>query len=354
MSSIRSSSRTGAGGGHDLRLSLKGSFAESDVYGQGCAAPVHFYGDTVTRAFHRDGLLHLPHASDFLAVDFDDHVIDTKALRFRRPALGDRCQLDARNRREAITLGGDRVDRAHPYAEPGPAYTSELDQIFRDPVRQVDGNRESVPLVVSRLAGDGGIDSDDLPPEIHHRPPRVARIDHGVGLDEVLDGEPGVDPSRLVLPEPPPKQLKGASKGADDPYSHRVIQAIAGATEPGVADGHDPLSDTEVGRAPEVEPGQIGCVDLDHRDVREWIPSHDLGLEGAPILEKNGEKVRPVDDVVVGKDVTILGDDESASPGDPIRPVLRILVRHAQARRLRTGGPLSCFASWLRSARPPE
>ncbi|MCH8134194.1 MAG: hypothetical protein IIA30_16735 [Myxococcales bacterium] len=233
---------------------------------------------------------------------------------------------------------GDRVDLAHPDAEPGPAYLPELDQVLHDPVREVDGNREPVTLVESRLAGDGGVDSDDLPSEVHHRPAGIAGVDHGVRLDEVLDRVSGVAPRRLVLPESAGKQLKGTPESADDPHGHRVIQGRASATEAGVADGHDPLPDTEIGGAPEVELGQPRCVDLDHRNVRERIPSHHLGLERAPILKKNGEKVRALDDVVVGQDVTILGDDESASPGDAIRLVRAILVRAKKSRTLRPGG----------------
>ena len=189
-------------GGHDRSGCLKVGFVELDLHRYESAVPVHTDADVVTRSFHRDHLLQLSRAFDRFAIEFDDHIVDAKALGFRRPPFSERGQFDTGNRGQAVLLGRDVVDRAHPDAEPGPTYSSVLDQVLHDAVRQVDGDRESVPLVESRFAGDRGVDADDLAPEVDHRPSRVSGVDHGVGLDEVLDGVSADSGRYPVLLEP--------------------------------------------------------------------------------------------------------------------------------------------------------
>ena len=62
-----------------------------------------------------------------------------------------------------------------------------LDQLVHHRARQVDRDGEAVARVEAGLAGDGGVDADDLAPDVDQRAARVARVDRGVGLDEVLD-----------------------------------------------------------------------------------------------------------------------------------------------------------------------
>src|SRR5438046_9813287 len=62
-----------------------------------------------------------------------------------------------------------------------------LDQLIHDGARQVDRNGEAVARVESRLARDRRIDADHLAPDVHQGPARVAGIDPGVALDDVLD-----------------------------------------------------------------------------------------------------------------------------------------------------------------------
>ena len=50
----------------------------------------------------------------------------------------------------------------------------------------VDGNGEPDVLGV---AADGGVDADELAQHVEQRPPRIARVDAGVGLDQVFEHE---------------------------------------------------------------------------------------------------------------------------------------------------------------------
>ena len=88
----------------------------------------------------------------------------------------------------------------------------------------VDGHREADTHVAAGRPDDRGIDADQLAVQVHERASRVARIDRGVGLDEVLVAL-DVDPA--------------APERAHDPGGD-------GLAEPeGVADGDDEIADLE-------------------------------------------------------------------------------------------------------------
>ena len=88
------------------------------------------------------------------------------------------AQRDApRNRR---CRGGD--------ADRGATDAAVPRDLARDEIGGVGGNREADPL---RAHDDGRIDADHLPCRGHQRAARIAGIERGVGLHDVLDHPPG-------------------------------------------------------------------------------------------------------------------------------------------------------------------
>ena len=71
-------------------------------------------------------------------------------------------------------------------AQGAPADVAVGDELAHDPLRQVDRDAEADPLVAAAVGGDRVVDPDDLALHVHQRPARVARVDRGVGLEEVL------------------------------------------------------------------------------------------------------------------------------------------------------------------------
>ena len=91
-----------------------------------------------------------------------------------------------------------------------------------DLARQVDGDGEPDVHGDARV-DDRRVDADDLAPEVEQRPARVALVDGGVGLDEVLVA--GIEVAQLVA--------DGAVLGADDAHRDGLPEAER------VADGED-------------------------------------------------------------------------------------------------------------------
>ena len=85
-----------------------------------------------------------------------------------------------------------------------------------------DGQPEADP-------GDRGVDADDAAARVGQRPARVAGVERGVGLDDVLD-----EPARA-----PVARRQRAPERADDAGRHRAREAER------VADGDDQLADAQ-------------------------------------------------------------------------------------------------------------
>ena len=80
-----------------------------------------------------------------------------------------------------------REDAVERNAEVGPRHRARLDQLLRDEHHHRDRDRETDSLTAARIAGDSRVEADHLAAEVHQWPAAVARIDGGVGLDEVLE-----------------------------------------------------------------------------------------------------------------------------------------------------------------------
>src|SRR6184192_582693 len=100
--------------------------------------------------------------------------------------------------------------------------------------------------------------------------PRVAEVDRGVGLDEVLEGR---DAELL------------AAGCAHDPVSDGMSQPDR------IADREYHVPDQKLIRPAEARHRELGEVDLQHREVGVGIPTHDARVRLAPVLELHADRI---------------------------------------------------------------
>ena len=183
-------------------------------------------------------------------------------------------------------LFGDRLDRhAHPAAADIPLL-DKLGEYRFGHIRRY-GKSDALPG-----CHDGGVDADNLAVDVQQRTARIAGIDGGVGLDEILirfDAHVGASGSR------------------DDADRHGPVQAE------GVADGDSPLADFQLVRIAQDRGRQVGSVDLDHGDVGLLIPPDDLRVIDLVVGELDLDRLGIPHHVVIGYDVAVLADDEPRS-----------------------------------------
>ena len=105
------------------------------------------------------------------------------------------------------------------------------DELLHHAADEVDGNREAEAfghVLIAGRADDGRVDADELAARVDERAARVAGVDRGVRLDEVLERRD----AELT-----------AARRADDAHRHGLTQAQR------VADREDDLADLERVRA---------------------------------------------------------------------------------------------------------
>src|SRR5439155_337841 len=128
----------------------------------------------VTRATHR------------AAVVLDDHIALLEA-----GLGGRRARAHGRHERavglgepEALgEIGGQRLDAD---AEPAACHVARGGQLADDGLGKVDRDREPDADRAAAAAHDRGVDADRLAARVDQRAAAVARVDGGVGLDEVV------------------------------------------------------------------------------------------------------------------------------------------------------------------------
>ncbi len=141
-----------------------------------------------------------------------------------------------------------------------------------------------------------------LPRGIHQRAAGVARVDRGVGLDEVLEA---VD-AEMVAPE-----------RADDAERHGVAETER------VADGEHEVAHAHALEATERDRRQVVALGLEHGEVRLRIGAAHARLQPAAILQHELDVVRALDHVMVGEDVAVARHEDAGAEAR------RALARHA-------------------------
>jgi hypothetical protein len=133
--------------------------------------------------------------------------------------LGDHDALSAGDPEALRQIGGHRVLDGDPHVA---AHHVAVRGELRSHVAQLlDGNGETDPLA---RGVHGGVDADHGAPRVEQGPTRIAGVDGGVGLDEI------------VVPRSPARVHVPPSFEADDPGGHRT-----GEPE-GISDGDHPLA----------------------------------------------------------------------------------------------------------------
>src|SRR5690606_9757639 len=123
---------------------------------------------------------------DRLTVDGDDHVAHLQA-----GFLGSRVWGDLGNDHAFLDVdpegvGQGRGEVLHRDAQHAAPHFAILDELIHHLARHVGRNGEADADVAAGRSEDGGVDADQLPAEVDQRAARVAGVDGGIGLDEVL------------------------------------------------------------------------------------------------------------------------------------------------------------------------
>ena len=141
----------------------------------------------------------------------------------------------------------------------------------------------------------GDVDADHFAIDIQQRPARIARVDAGIGLNQVL----------ILLGV---ADVNGAVQGADDAARDGVFVAI------GVADGDDRFARHQIAGSADRDHRQFFFGrDLDDRQVGVWIVRNQRGDEGLAAGQRHLDFFHPFDHVMIRDDVAALIDDHAGA-----------------------------------------
>ena len=171
----------------------------------------------------------------------------------------------------------------------------------------VHGNGEADPL---RSGPHRDVDADHLAIDVEQRAAGVARVDAGVGLDQVVVSLRAA-------------HLHIAVEGRHDAAGHRVLVAV------GIAKGEHRLPDHQVGRRADRDHGErLVVLDLDHREIGARVVGDERGRGRLPGGERDFDAANALDHVVVGDDVaTGVDDDPGAHPVDSLQFTGALIIR---------------------------
>src|SRR5690349_14479431 len=191
---------------------LLGVLADHDGDRPGLALAQHLHLDAVADAAQADQVAQLVEVAHFLAVGLEDDVLGLEARLGRRRVRHDLGDDRAARGRQVEGLGQLGRDVLAADADAPAHYRAVRDDLVHHVARQLGRDGEAQ----ADVAGDaalrveaGGVDADQLALEVHQRAAGVARVDRGVGLDEVL----------VAAAE------AGAAGGADDAGGHGLAEA---------------------------------------------------------------------------------------------------------------------------------
>ncbi len=154
----------------------------------------------------------------------------------------------------------------------------------------------------------GGVDAHQIAAGIDQGAPRVALVDGGVGLQQIL-------PAVAVRAHAGEADAAG---GADDALGDGLADVV------GVADGEHHVA--HIGQALRIlrDHRQIVRLDVEHRQIGQLIGADQLGAEYPPILQRNDDLVRIGDDVIVGQHVATLAHDDAGA--ESLRPEFGLIA----------------------------
>ncbi len=176
-------------------------------------------------------------------------------------------------------------------------------QLGDHPADGVDRGGEADPL---RHRDDRRVHADHLAAGIDERPARVAGVERGVGLDDVVD-------------QPPAVRAQAAAERAHHAGGDRVLEAVR------VADRDRELADAQAARRPERRGRKAARPDADHRDVGVRIIADDVRVVARAVREARADRFDPMDHVAVGQDQAVRGEHEPGARAAALAPAARLL-----------------------------
>src|SRR5262249_7158397 len=135
----------------------------------------------------RDGLLQILRGIDLLLVELGDDVAGCDARALRRALLHDVGNQDTLRVAQTKALGELRRQGLDRDAEPTARHLAAGGELRVDPLRHVDRDREPDSHIAARAREDRAVDPDDLARHVHEWPAGIARVDGGVGLEEIVE-----------------------------------------------------------------------------------------------------------------------------------------------------------------------
>ena len=163
----------------------------------------------------------------------------------------------------------------------------------------VDRHREGDAGIGACAADDGGVDAHQTAFQIHQRAARIAHVDGGIRLDEILV---------VVIVQ------AGAAQSADDALRHGLTQAER------VAHRHHIVTDAQVVDVGKRQFLQLVALDFQQGDIRAGITAQQLRGVLATVLQRYHDLVSIGDHMVIGDDIALLGIHDDARASAPHRP----------------------------------
>ncbi len=154
----------------------------------------------------------------------------------------------------------------------------------------------------------GGVDAHQIAPAVDQSATRVAGIDGGVGLQQIL-------PAIAVRPH---AGETGATGRTDDPLGDGLADVV------GVADGKHHVAHLGLVVLILRDHRQVIRFDVEHCQIGELIGADQLGAEDAAILQGDDDLIGIGDDVVVGQHIAALVHDDARA--QPLWPEFRLIA----------------------------
>ena len=189
-------------------------------------------------------------------------------------------------------FGNVLVDRLDLHAEPAAIDGAAGHQVLDDVLGGRGGDGEGDADIAARRREDGGVDADHFAIEVEGRAAGIAVVHGSVDLDEVVI-RAGADV---------------AAARRDDARRHRAAEAER------IADRDHPVADANLGIIGEIDVGELAAaIDLEDREIGLGVGADQLGIELLAVIGDDGEGLAAVDDVVVGDEIAVLGDEEAGA-----------------------------------------
>ena len=200
---------------------------------------------------------------------------------------------------EAERFGDLRRHRLDLHAEPAALDGAVLHQVADHFTGRGGRNGEGDADIAARRREDRGVDADHFAVEVEGRAAGIAAVHRRVDLEEVVIGT-GADV---------------AAARRDDAGRHRAAEAER------IADRDDPVADANLGVVGEVDIGELALPSSTlstARSVRGSVPIS-LASSSSPLSVTTVNVGAALDDVVVGDEIAVLGDEEAGALRDGTR-----------------------------------